>query len=198
MGSRDSRSSDPYSCADGSRHRGGTGGSLEAGCNEHLNKPIKKATLLAAISRHLGGTNSVPPPRKIAALNLPASRTINREQLAEQMDGDAGLFRKMASLFLAEAPKKMEGIRVAVEAGDAASLFKLSHALKGSAANFFAEPSTAALLRLESMARTGDLAEAPPAYEELSAQIEELKRELTHLVNLDYVVDVSEGEDVSR
>ena len=139
----------------------GPGGSLEAGCNEHLNKPIKKATLLAAISRHLGGTNSAPPPRKIAALSLPASRTMNMEQLTEQMDGDAGLFRKMASLFLAETPKKMEGIRVAVESGDAASLFKLSHALKGSAANFFAEPSTAALLRLESMGRTADLAGAP-------------------------------------
>jgi PAS domain S-box-containing protein len=28
--------------------------SLEAGCNEHLTKPIKKATLLEAIARHLG------------------------------------------------------------------------------------------------------------------------------------------------
>jgi CheY-like chemotaxis protein/HPt (histidine-containing phosphotransfer) domain-containing protein len=176
----------------------GPGGSLEAGCNEHLTKPINKATLLGAISRHLGRTKNFPAPNKIAALSLTAPRTVNLEQLIEQMDGDAGLFRKMAALFLAEAPKKMEGIRIAVELGDAGSLLKLSHALKGSAANFFAESTTAALARLETMARKADLTEAPPAYSELSTQIEKLNRELTHLVTSDVLGCVREGEHASR
>ena len=37
--------------------------SLAAGCTEHLTKPIKKATLLAAISRHIGrGTIRITSP----------------------------------------------------------------------------------------------------------------------------------------
>jgi PAS domain S-box-containing protein len=36
--------------------------SLEAGCTEHLTKPIKKATLLEAISRHIGGKIRITPP----------------------------------------------------------------------------------------------------------------------------------------
>jgi PAS domain S-box-containing protein len=36
--------------------------SLEAGCTEHLTKPIKKATLLEAISRHIAGTIRITPP----------------------------------------------------------------------------------------------------------------------------------------
>jgi hypothetical protein len=37
------------------------GKSLEAGCSEHLTKPIKQATLLDAISRHLNGKNRIAP-----------------------------------------------------------------------------------------------------------------------------------------
>jgi CheY-like chemotaxis protein len=35
----------------------GFGRSLEAGCTEHLTKPIKRATLLEAISRHISGSS---------------------------------------------------------------------------------------------------------------------------------------------
>jgi PAS domain S-box-containing protein len=42
--------------------------SLEAGCTEHLTKPIKKATLLEAISRNTGGTIRITPPEDIEAL----------------------------------------------------------------------------------------------------------------------------------
>ncbi|MDP9114066.1 MAG: ATP-binding protein, partial [Acidobacteriota bacterium] len=40
----------------------GVGISLEAGCNEHLTKPIKRVTLLEAISRHVYGKVRVTPP----------------------------------------------------------------------------------------------------------------------------------------
>jgi PAS domain S-box-containing protein len=51
-------------------HAGGgaVGRSLEAGCTEHLTKPIKKATLLEAISRHIGGKIRVTPPPGIEGL----------------------------------------------------------------------------------------------------------------------------------
>jgi PAS domain S-box-containing protein len=42
--------------------------SLEAGCTEHLTKPIKKATLLEAISRHIDRKIQVTPPQGIEGL----------------------------------------------------------------------------------------------------------------------------------
>jgi PAS domain S-box-containing protein len=178
----------------------GSGGSLEAGCNEHLTKPIKKATLLEAISRHLGERIRTPP--KEIEESIPgidgltaASQAINLEKLTTHLDGDVDLLRNMALMFLAETPRKMEAIRVAVESGNAGSLFKLSHALKRSAAHFFAEPAVAAALRLETIARTADLARAHPAYKELATQIEQLRCELTHLAESRHSSDlVSEGE----
>jgi HPt (histidine-containing phosphotransfer) domain-containing protein len=195
--------------------------SLEAGCNEHFTKPIKKTTLLNAIFRHLslatdirgratsnGEGNDYDLPEitqiDIAEVVLPASssipcgvqaqpseaqRALNLEQLVVQTDGDASLIRTMALMFLADAPKKMEGIRAALESGNPSSLLKLSHALKGSAAQFFAEPAVTAALRLETIAQTEDLAQAQPAYEELATQIALLKRELTHLVESQPISD---------
>jgi PAS domain S-box-containing protein len=51
-------------------HAGGdaVGRSLEAGCTEHLTKPIKRATLLEAISRHIGGKIHITPPPGIEGL----------------------------------------------------------------------------------------------------------------------------------
>jgi PAS domain S-box-containing protein len=46
----------------------GAGRSLEAGCTEHLTKPIKKATLLQAISRNIGGKIRITPPEGIEGL----------------------------------------------------------------------------------------------------------------------------------
>ncbi|MGP0073670.1 MAG: PAS domain S-box protein [Bryobacteraceae bacterium] len=42
--------------------------SREAGCNEHLTKPIQKSTLLEAISRHLDGKIRITPPQGIEGL----------------------------------------------------------------------------------------------------------------------------------
>jgi two-component system sensor histidine kinase/response regulator len=42
--------------------------SLEAGSTEHLTKPIKKATLLKAIFRHIGGKIQITPPEGVASL----------------------------------------------------------------------------------------------------------------------------------
>jgi PAS domain S-box-containing protein len=44
------------------------GKSLEAGCSEHLTKPIKKTTLLEAISRHLNRKILITPPPGIGGL----------------------------------------------------------------------------------------------------------------------------------
>ena len=42
--------------------------SLEAGCTEHLTKPIKKTALLEAISRHIGGKIRITPPEGVEVL----------------------------------------------------------------------------------------------------------------------------------
>jgi signal transduction histidine kinase/CheY-like chemotaxis protein/HPt (histidine-containing phosphotransfer) domain-containing protein len=157
---------------------------LEAGMDAYVSKPLQVSVLMNSIE---GLTvASIPAP---AAKIHGASRALNLEHLMAQMDGDTRFFRRLATLFLAGAPEKMGAIRAAVESGCSEDLLKLSHELRGSAANFFAEPAVAAASRLEAMARRADLTEAPPAYRELVGLMEQLERELAHLI---------ESEDLDR
>lgn len=64
----------------------GFGRSLEAGCTEHLTKPIKKATLLEAISRHIKGRVRVTPPEGIEDL-VPAYLASVRRDMNEILAG---------------------------------------------------------------------------------------------------------------
>ncbi len=57
----------------------GVGISLEAGCNEHLTKPIKRVTLLEAISRHIHGKIRITPPEGIEELVPPYLTSVRRE-----------------------------------------------------------------------------------------------------------------------
>jgi CheY-like chemotaxis protein len=64
----------------------GAGWSLEAGCTEHLTKPIKKATLLEAIARHLSGKIRITPPEGIESL-VPAYLANLRRDMSEILAG---------------------------------------------------------------------------------------------------------------
>ncbi len=83
----------------------GVGRSLEAGCTEHLTKPIKKATLLDAIARHLGGKIRITPPT-----------------------GIEGLVPK----YLANVRRDMDLILASASAQDCEVARRLGHQLKGS------------------------------------------------------------------
>ncbi len=64
----------------------GVGISLEAGCNEHLTKPIKRVTLLDAISRHMQGKIHVTPPEGVEEL-VPHYLASVRREMSEILAG---------------------------------------------------------------------------------------------------------------
>jgi len=109
----------------------GVGRTLEAGCDEHLTKPIKRATLLAAISRHIGGKIRITPP-----------------------DGIAG----MISGYLASVRSGMDEILAGIDANDCTVARRLGHDFSGSGEGYgFPEITrTGAALELAAMASNED------------------------------------------
>jgi PAS domain S-box-containing protein len=83
----------------------GAGRSMEAGCTEHLTKPIKKATLLEAIARHIGGKIRITPPAGIESL-VPAYLANLRRDMNEILAGgdstDCKLARRLGHQFKGE------------------------------------------------------------------------------------------------
>ena len=80
-------------------HASGDGAvnSLEAGCSEHLTKPIKKATLLSAISRHLDGKIRITPPREMEGSIPTFLANVKREM--EEVLADCTTARRVGRQF---------------------------------------------------------------------------------------------------
>jgi CheY-like chemotaxis protein len=129
---------------------------LEAGMDDYISKPIDSARLLAlvgaAASARPATVDEAPRPAPQSACDIDA--------FIARVGGDVGLAREMALLFIPDAVRLLDGIRMAVDAGDAERLRQEAHALKGAAGNFDAARAVAGALALERMGKAGDLSEA--------------------------------------
>ncbi len=115
-------------------------------------------------------------------MSTPArSPILNRDQLMERVGYDPEFLAEIAGLFLNDCPRLLGEIRSAIAVHDARALEQAAHTLKGSVANFAAEPARAAALRLEMLGRGGDFEQAPEACQELESEIERFSAALRAL-----------------
>jgi CheY-like chemotaxis protein len=105
--------------------------SLQAGCNEHLTKPIKRVTLLEAISRHIHGKIRISPPEGMA---------------------------RLVPDYLASVRREMAEMQAGIESNDCEVARRLGHQFKGSGEGYgFPEITRAgAALELAAIAADGD------------------------------------------
>ena len=106
---------------------------------------------------------------------------LDRTLALSRVGGDEDLLREIAELFLEDYPNLVEKIKDAVLARDAQGLERASHSLKGSVANFGAEPAYLAAMELERMGRSKDLRNVDSAYKKLDENLKLLRPELQAL-----------------
>jgi PAS domain S-box-containing protein len=148
---------------------------LEAGMTDYISKPVLPRELFAAIERAV----AVQPSQA----DEPADNGgFDSTVVLARMDGDRELLKEIAGIFLADCPKMMTEIRAAIASSDADKLTRAAHALKGSVSNFGAQGAMVAARTLETMARDGNLAQAPAAFQLLESRINELAPALAGLV----------------
>ncbi|HUS07939.1 MAG TPA: Hpt domain-containing protein [Bryobacteraceae bacterium] len=100
----------------------------------------------------------------------PPQLVLDQDVALGRVGGDAGLLQEIAELFIADYPRCIHAILIAVEAGDAKQLENAAHALKGAVSNFGAEPARIAANTLEEIGRSGDLQRIHEATAELLHQ----------------------------
>jgi PAS domain S-box-containing protein len=152
---------------------------LEAGMDDYVSKPISPQHVANAIARRLdgqpvpdlhgasrpadgpgdAGTAPSPGPAPEAAGDpgLP-----DRASLLTRLGGDEEVFVEVIKIFLEDVPKQLSAMDDSLAAGDAKTLRRLAHTLKGSSGTAGAEALQRASLRLEEAAAAGDLAAAAP------------------------------------
>ncbi len=91
-----------------------------------------------------------------------------------RMDNKLELLEKIVEFFREDFGGLLASLQQAVAAQDMARVQEAAHSLRGLIANFSAEAASQVASRLELMAKSGDLADAPQ-------QLAELEHELTRL-----------------
>jgi two-component system sensor histidine kinase/response regulator len=148
---------------------------LAGGMDGYLSKPVQAEELIKAVE---GLDGNSPAAGKTSD---PTNEVVDREVALARVDGDEGLLADLAKLFCEESPKLLSAVQDAVAKRDIAALKRAAHSLKGSISTFAARDATEAALRLEDLARAGELAGAEDAYRLLVAQVERLKQALEGL-----------------
>jgi HPt (histidine-containing phosphotransfer) domain-containing protein len=106
----------------------------------------------------------------------------NYESALARLDDDVKLFRDMVQFFQEDSPELLRQIRESVGAGDTHLAERAAHSLKGLAATVDAHPTIQASLRIEELARSGALADIPPALADLEREVARLNDALRRAV----------------
>ncbi len=134
----------------------------------YLVKPFSPLELRKTLARVLLDRPATPPVR-------PA---FDAASLMERVEGDSGLACELAEMFLVECHKRLSELERAVAEEDVAQIEQVAHLLKGSAGVLAAGATMEAARRMETMARAGDLSQAPQAFQELRQTVASLERAL--------------------
>lgn len=101
--------------------------------------------------------------------------SFNREETLKRLQGDEGLLRDMAGLFLELYPEKIEAVHMALRQRDVAQLAQASHALKGLVGHFVVPKAFDAAMQLDERAKLQDLDGAKQALMTLEQALGQVK-----------------------
>jgi CheY-like chemotaxis protein len=153
---------------------------LAAGMDDYLTKPLSGRDLSAALAR-LGAPTAGAGPTTTPATGKSVP-VFDRAAALARVEGDDGLLRKMAGLFVRQADKLLADVRAAAAAGDGPALNRAAHKLNGSAGNFGAARAADAAFRLESLGRGGDPTGSAPLVAALENEVARLRAALDGLL----------------
>ena len=139
---------------------------LAAGMDAYITKPINPAELAATIQA------AFPAGAKLSAIPVePIAEGPSDAELLARFDGDSELLKELAGIFLQECPKMLDEIREALRTGDAKTLERAAHTLKGSVGNFALPGPWETAQRLELLAKSGELTGAEDIFHTLEQQL---------------------------
>ncbi len=147
---------------------------LAAGMDAYLAKPIKLEDVRTTLARWImppaleetgkRGVKSVGPVSEGRPIFDPS-------QMLQNIGGDQDLLVQLVDLFLERQADMMSQIRQALSLGDAVTVERAAHALKGTAGNLCAPEVALAAGRLEAIGRLGTLHDAPAVYANLEMEM---------------------------
>jgi two-component system sensor histidine kinase/response regulator len=144
---------------------------LAAGMDDFLSKPLDVTAFEAALERWLGAPVGPAAPDEPGAGNAaeggaldPATFGRLRDELAE-----GGALPRLVEIFETQTPERLRELREHIKAGEADDVKRLAHTMRGGAASLGAVAMADACLKLEEVAKSGDLEGATALVDALEA-----------------------------
>ena len=149
---------------------------ISAGMDAYISKPFSAAALFETIEKlhPMAGAAIPETPKRSGAVDAP----VDRSALLASVDGDVTLRNELITLFLEDQPRMVSEMQQAIRDGDAKSLARAAHALKGALGAMAALPAMKAADRVCNSAQGGDLTEAIAAHAELQSHLDVVLPEL--------------------
>jgi CheY-like chemotaxis protein/HPt (histidine-containing phosphotransfer) domain-containing protein len=157
---------------------------LAAGMDDYVAKPVKPAQLSEILERWTMDAEDVELSPEGAGAAHEADDNgytgpedpLDPDVLAGLRElGDADLLTELVNLFIADVPPQLASLREAMESGDASSVKRVAHTLKGSCGNMGAQRMAAICAKLQDIGASGDLTRAPELLKQLEAEFERVR-----------------------
>jgi two-component system, sensor histidine kinase and response regulator len=156
---------------------------LKAGMDAYVSKPISADELFGTLERLVPHRTGAAPSRAVAAPRPRVQAAIvDVAKLMANHEGDAGLMRGVLETCLREQPQRERALSEALTRGDAPTLAREAHSLKGILLTLGASAPADVALRLEILARCGNLSDAAGAVNELRGELARLAPVLRELL----------------
>ena len=151
---------------------------LGAGMDDYITKPMKREVLEEALERWIArdaeaSPEEVPAQAGSAVPTDVQGETVDYAVLEGLRDlGGEEMLRELVEMFLDEGQSRLATLRKALEEGDAQSVERVAHTLKGNSVNMGAVRMAALCAELEDVGASGDLSRGPELLERLKAEYE--------------------------
>lgn len=153
----------------------------EAGMDDFLTKPVRKEALLAAVDKWIwrGDMGAKKPAEGMALLQLAKEKepspAMDLEVALSEFGNDKQALRSIMAVFFETIVTRISAIRSALVDKNAEVIFREAHAVKGEAANLFAQGLSKAAYELEQIGKSGDLNNALPVLARIEEEAERLR-----------------------
>lgn len=153
---------------------------IEVGMDDYLSKPVRQEQLAEVLKRWISterGQVEVDVSREVAdgaddtEVARPTLDPKVLESLRElQQEGETDILAEIMHLFVEDAPSRIEQLRRAAEDGDAGSVGRISHSLRGSSGNMGARRMQELCEQLQAAGASNDLARVRTLIESLEKE----------------------------